>query len=128
VICSVINVSFLLQLFGGLLCVTIWPDQTRSLWPIRAFRADQNQLPQCLAGAEGFEPRFAISKLDALARREMSHSEKNEPTRPIGSPGSNQKSLLILGLIANNLAQRIDGCGQAGGGMGIRTHDTEGGF
>jgi hypothetical protein len=28
---------------------------------------------------------------------------------------SNQKSLLILGLIAYNLAQRIDGCGQAGG-------------
>jgi hypothetical protein len=28
---------------------------------------------------------------------------------------SNQKSLLILGLIANYLAQRIDGCGQAGG-------------
>jgi hypothetical protein len=38
---------------------------------------------------------------------------------------SNQKSLLILGLIANYLAQRIDGCGQAGGGKGIRTDDTE---
>jgi hypothetical protein len=38
---------------------------------------------------------------------------------------SNQKSLLILGLIANILAQRTGGCSEAGGGTGIRTHDTE---
>jgi hypothetical protein len=38
----------------------------------------------------------------------------------------NQKSLLLLGLITNILAQRIDGCGEAGGVSGVRTHDTEG--
>jgi hypothetical protein len=41
---------------------------------------------------------------------------------------SNKKSLLLLGLIANKFAQRIHGFGQAGGGKGIRTHDTEGRF
>ena len=39
---------------------------------------------------------------------------------------SNQKSPLILGLIANILAQRTGGCSDAGGEEGIRTHDTEG--
>jgi hypothetical protein len=34
---------------------------------------------------------------------------------------SNQKSLLILGLITNILAQRIDGFGKAGGASKIRT-------
>jgi hypothetical protein len=33
----------------------------------------------------------------------------------------NQKSLLILGLITNILAQRIDGFGEAGGAREIRT-------
>jgi hypothetical protein len=37
---------------------------------------------------------------------------------------SNQKSLLILGLIANKVAQRTDDCGQAGGESGIRTRGT----
>jgi hypothetical protein len=36
----------------------------------------------------------------------------------------NQKSLLILGLITNILAQRTDGFGEAGGESGIRTHGT----
>ncbi len=34
---------------------------------------------------------------------------------------SNQKSLLVLGLITNILAQRIDGCNEGGGASGIRT-------
>ena len=37
---------------------------------------------------------------------------------------SNQKSLLMLGLIANILAQRTGGCSDAGGESGIRTHGT----
>jgi hypothetical protein len=37
---------------------------------------------------------------------------------------SNQKSLPILGLIANILAQRTGGCSDAGGEGGIRTHGT----
>jgi hypothetical protein len=40
----------------------------------------------------------------------------------------NPKSLLILGLITNILARRINGCGEAGGGKGIRTHATEARF
>ena len=47
-------------------------------------------------------------------RREMSHSEKNEPTEMAANTG----------LIANNLVQRIEGWGQAGGAIGIRTEDT----
>jgi hypothetical protein len=38
----------------------------------------------------------------------MSHSEKNEPTEMAANTG----------LIANNLVQRIEGWGQAGGGRG----------
>jgi hypothetical protein len=38
---------------------------------------------------------------------------------------SNEKSLLLLGLIANKFAQRIQGCGQAGGAGGIRTGGTK---
>src|SRR3982074_1092927 len=37
---------------------------------------------------------------------------------------SNQKSLLVLGLIANILAQRTDGYNEGGGESGIRTHGT----
>jgi len=44
----------------------------------------------------------------------MSHSEKNEPTEMAANTG----------LIANNLVQRIEGWGQAGGAIGIRTEDT----
>jgi hypothetical protein len=37
----------------------------------------------------------------------------------------NQKSPLLLGLITNILAQRIDGFGEAGGAKGIRTEVLE---
>jgi hypothetical protein len=48
----------------------------------------------------------------------MGHLEKNELTLPISSPQLKSESLLIMGLIANNVAQRLDDCGQAGGGRG----------
>ena len=41
-----------------------------------------------------------------------------------GVQSSNEKSLLLLGLIANALARRIRGLGQPGGEGGIRTHGT----
>ena len=55
----------------------------------------------------------------------MSHLEKNEPTLPINSPELKSEIALILGRIANNLAQRIDDRGQAGGAREIRTYHTE---
>jgi len=48
----------------------------------------------------------------------MSHSEKNEPTLPIRSPELKSEMAANIGPIADNLAQRISGCGQAGGGRG----------
>ena len=45
----------------------------------------------------------------------MSHLEKNEPTRPIRGPKVKSEIAANTGLIGHNLAQRIDGCGQAGG-------------
>jgi hypothetical protein len=55
----------------------------------------------------------------------MSQSEKNKPPAGIGSPELKSESLLILGLIANNLGQRIDSSGQAGGGCSLlRTNLT----
>jgi hypothetical protein len=54
----------------------------------------------------------------------MSHSEKDEPTLPIRSPELKSEMAAIIGLIANNLAQRTSGFGQAGGARGIRTRDT----
>jgi hypothetical protein len=41
--------------------------------------------------------------------------EKNEPTLPIRSPELKPEMAANIGLIANNLVQRIEGCGQAGG-------------
>ena len=48
----------------------------------------------------------------------MSHSEKNEPTPSIGGPEFKSEMAANTGLIANNLVQRIEGWGQAGGGRG----------
>jgi hypothetical protein len=45
----------------------------------------------------------------------MSHSEKNEPTQPIRGPGLKLEMAANIGPIADNLAQRISGDGQAGG-------------
>jgi hypothetical protein len=39
-------------------------------------------------------------------RRQMSHSEKNEPTSPIRSPELKSEMVANIGLVANNLAQR----------------------
>jgi hypothetical protein len=39
--------------------------------------------------------------------------------------GRRLRSLLLLGLIANEFTRRIYGPGQAGGGNGIRTNDTK---
>jgi hypothetical protein len=48
----------------------------------------------------------------------MSHSEKKGGFCRLEVRSSNQKSLLILGFITNILAQRSDGCDEAGGGRG----------
>jgi hypothetical protein len=45
----------------------------------------------------------------------MSHSEKSEPTLPIRSLESKSEMAANTGLIANKLAQRTEGFGQAGG-------------
>jgi hypothetical protein len=42
----------------------------------------------------------------------MSHSEKSDRLCRLEVQSSNQKWLLILGLFANTLAQRMDGCGR----------------
>jgi len=42
----------------------------------------------------------------------------------LGLRSSNLKSVLMLGLIADILGQRIDGRGQVGGAIGIRTKST----
>ena len=54
----------------------------------------------------------------------MGHSEKSERILPIRSPELKSEMAANTGLIANRRAQRIDGCGQAGGESGIRTHGT----
>src|ERR1700704_3902937 len=58
--------------------------------------------------------------------REMSHSEKNEPTRLIRSPKLKSEIAAKVGLIAHNSAQRIDDCGQAGGGRGTGIEPSPG--
>ena len=44
--------------------------------------------------------------------------------RRSGVQSSNEKSLLLLGLIANEFARRIHGRGRSGGAKGIRTDGT----
>jgi hypothetical protein len=51
----------------------------------------------------------------------MSHSERNEPTLPIGGPELKSEIAANIGLIGKNLVQRMESCGQAGGARGIRT-------
>jgi hypothetical protein len=69
--------------------------------------------PYRICGVQSFGEKWAFRrKMSRLCRLEVR--------------SSNQKSLLLLGLFANKLARRIHGFGQAGGGKGIRTHDTEG--
>jgi hypothetical protein len=45
----------------------------------------------------------------------MSHSEKRGQILPIRGPELKSESLPILGFITNILAQRGDGCDEAGG-------------
>jgi hypothetical protein len=54
----------------------------------------------------------------------MGRSETNEQALPIEIRSPNEKSLLLLGLIANKYGQRMHVFSQAGGGRRIRTGGT----
>ena len=59
-------------------------------------------------------------------RRETDVSENNKPTLPISVRSSIEKSLLLLGLIANKFTRRIHGFGPAGGGRGTGVEPSPG--
>ena len=62
--------------------------------------------------------RTVANSRSAEIWRELSHSEKTGWVLPNGSRDLNQKLLLIVGSVANILAQRTGGRGEAGGGRG----------
>jgi hypothetical protein len=77
----------------------------------KLFETLEFRKPYRICGVQSFGEKWAFRRLTG-------------PGLSIWSPELNEKSLLLLGLTANKCPRRIHSFGQAGGGKGIRTHDT----
>jgi len=79
------------------------------------------ELHKALETFEFREP-YRIGGVQSFGEKRATRRIISRLCRP-GVRSSNEKSPLLLGLIANEFTRRIHGFGQAGGAKGIRTHD-----
>jgi hypothetical protein len=110
--------------WGERIRTSMWRVRNQTLSPVRA-ESQNHSLLNFISSSKrlNFENRTESSESRA--------SERNGPFGEImsrlcrlGVRSPNEKSVLLLGLIADKSARRIHGFGQAGGAKGIRTGDT----